>query len=171
MSDTDPNAALTTAVDYIQHTIRLTGSECQIIRDAISVHFSPLVREWSELKAENARLLADAKVAQMQLVACMAATVQNTATTIKDRIARGHPYWSQAYADVCTAIDREMRLLADKARLDWLIAHGYCPAHWRAATSEELRSGRGMKNGMILNAIGDRAAIDAAMQSTQQPAG
>lgn len=47
---------------------------------------------------------------RMQLVACMTASAQNTRTAIKDRIERGHPYWSQAYADVCAAIDREIAL-------------------------------------------------------------
>jgi hypothetical protein len=45
----------------------------------------------------------------MQAAAVMTATIQNTPTTIKDRIGRENPYWTQAYADVCAAVDREMR--------------------------------------------------------------
>lgn len=45
----------------------------------------------------------------MQLAAISTATLQNTETTIKDRIPKDSPYWTVAYADVCTAIDREIR--------------------------------------------------------------
>jgi hypothetical protein len=55
------------------------------------------------------QLEAKLEIAQMQLAACMTATLQNTETTIKDRIGRDNPYWCQAYADVCTSVDREMR--------------------------------------------------------------
>lgn len=44
----------------------------------------------------------------MRLAGISTATTQNTRTTIKDRITRESPYWTQAYADVCIAIDREM---------------------------------------------------------------
>ena len=47
----------------------------------------------------------------MQMVAVMTATLQNTESTIKDRIDRSSPYWTQAYADVCVAINREMKLI------------------------------------------------------------
>jgi hypothetical protein len=45
----------------------------------------------------------------MQLAAIMTASMQNTESTIKDRIDRSSPYWTQAYADVCVAVDREIR--------------------------------------------------------------
>lgn len=65
-----------------------------------------LERETNELK----RLREENEVLNMQLAAVMTASVQNTETSIKDRIDRPHLCWSQAYADVCTAVDREMRL-------------------------------------------------------------
>jgi hypothetical protein len=46
----------------------------------------------------------------MQLAAIMTASIQNTDNTIKNRISRDSPYWTQAYADVCRAVDREMKL-------------------------------------------------------------
>lgn len=64
-----------------------------------------LERELAESRAAN-------ELKDMQLAGCMTATVQNTETTIKDRITRDNPYWCQAYDDVCKAIDREMALRA-----------------------------------------------------------
>jgi hypothetical protein len=45
----------------------------------------------------------------LQLAAISTASVQNTETTVKDRIDRDNPYWTQAYGDVCAAVDREMK--------------------------------------------------------------
>lgn len=51
----------------------------------------------------------DAKeVHMMQLAGISTASIQNTETTVKDRIDRSSPYWSTAYADTCVAVDREM---------------------------------------------------------------
>lgn len=66
------------------------------------------------LAAENAALL---ELHTMQLAAVSTATVQNTETTIKDRIGPDNPYYTTAYGDTCRAVDREMRLLADNAAL------------------------------------------------------
>lgn len=44
----------------------------------------------------------------MQLAAIMTASLQNTECSTKDRIHRSSPYWTQAYEDVCRAVDREM---------------------------------------------------------------
>jgi hypothetical protein len=53
----------------------------------------------------------------MQLAAVMTASIQNTESTVKDRIGSDNPYWTQAYADVCVAIDREM---AHRAKVEEL---------------------------------------------------
>lgn len=45
-----------------------------------------------------------------QLAAISTGARQNTRGTAMDRIKRDHPYWTQAYQDVCTAIDREMTI-------------------------------------------------------------
>jgi len=45
----------------------------------------------------------------MQLVAVMTATLQNTETSIKDRLDKNNIYWTTAYQDVCNSVDREMR--------------------------------------------------------------
>ena len=47
----------------------------------------------------------------MQLAAIMTATLQNTETSKKDRIGRDNPYCTVAYLDVCTSVDREMKLI------------------------------------------------------------
>jgi hypothetical protein len=48
------------------------------------------------------------EVHRMQLAAISTATLQNSDSTIKDRIDGHSPYWSPAYADTCRAVDREM---------------------------------------------------------------
>jgi len=73
------------------------------------------------LNAETEKLhkeLYDAcELHTMQLAAIMTASFQNTESTIKDRIGRDHPYCSQAYLDVCVAIDREMKLRKENEEL------------------------------------------------------
>lgn len=57
--------------------------------------------------------MSDPKILEnhaLQMAAIMTATMQNTETTKRDRIDRTNPFWTQAYADVCVAIDREMKL-------------------------------------------------------------
>ena len=46
----------------------------------------------------------------MLLAAISTASGQNTRESAKDRIGRDSPYWTQAYGDVCAAIDRELAL-------------------------------------------------------------
>lgn len=57
----------------------------------------------------------------MQLVAIMTATLQNTESTIKERLPKDHEYWTVAYGDVCRAIDREMELIKKCKNLDEVI--------------------------------------------------
>lgn len=66
------------------------------IIDAHMLHEGKTAKEWFELW-------------NMCLAAVMTASLQNTESTIKDRIPQDNPYWTPAYADVCTAVDREMR--------------------------------------------------------------
>ena len=69
----------------------------------------------------------------IQLAAISTATVQNTVTSMTDRIDRANPYWTVAYGDVCTAIDREMRerkrAEAAEARVRELEAQYACKRH------------------------------------------
>lgn len=51
----------------------------------------------------------------MLLAAISTASIQNTPESAKQRIGRDSPYWTQAYADVCVAVDREMALLASRS--------------------------------------------------------
>lgn len=54
----------------------------------------------------------------MQLAAISTASGQNTESTARERIRRGHPYCTAAYEDVCRAVDREMKLIAATAEKD-----------------------------------------------------
>lgn len=58
----------------------------------------------------------------MQLAAISTASIQNTETSIKDRIGRENPYWTTAYGDVCAAVDREMELIAENNAIKNLLA-------------------------------------------------
>ncbi len=76
----------------------------------------------AEAEKSNAESTLAAKEAELELermraAAMMTATLQNTESTIKDRITRDNPYWSQGYADVCAAVDREIRLRSENQSL------------------------------------------------------
>ena len=73
----------------------------------------------------------------MQLAGISTATVQNTVSTVKDRITKDSPYWTVAYQDVCAAVDREMSW-REKAlvRVDYLTGYQGCFAE---TLPEELR--------------------------------
>lgn len=49
----------------------------------------------------------DEPTAQL-LAAISVASMQNTRESAKERIGRDSPFWTQTYADVCAAVDREM---------------------------------------------------------------
>lgn len=53
----------------------------------------------------------------MQLAGISTAAMQNTDSTIKDRIDKTNPYWTVAYQDTCDAVDREMKLRKEYADL------------------------------------------------------
>lgn len=122
------------------------------------------------LAAENAALL---ELHTMQLAAVSTATVQNTETTIKDRIGPDNPYYTTAYGDTCRAVDREMRLLAelaalraDKERLDWLDAvtpHIFWSAVCNHPMNPEGECAVALGTNEVFYAKTYRAAIDAAL--------
>jgi len=70
------------------------------------------------LQQRIAELEAQLELSRMQVAAVMTATVQNSESTIKDRIGRDHHYWTQAYADVCIAVDREVAHRKERERLE-----------------------------------------------------
>lgn len=61
----------------------------------------------------------------LQAAACMTATIQNTRESAKERILRDHPYWTQAYADICRSVDREIeeRERAEASEHNFAIEH------------------------------------------------
>ena len=83
---------------------RHVGNSCGHTSDLVFC----LTRQLSQRDAAIAELT---ELNNMQLAGIMTATVQNTPTSIKDRIGRDNPYWTVAYGDVCVAVDREMRLM------------------------------------------------------------
>jgi len=76
----------------------------------------------AELAAKDARIADVEELSVMRLAACSTASLQNTATSRQERIARESPYWSAAYEDICRAVDREMGLRAEIARLTETVA-------------------------------------------------
>lgn len=70
-------------------------------------HMAAPPRKESELRQEL-RSVEELRI--MNLAAISTASIQNTESTIKERITNDNPYWTVAYADVCRAIDREMEL-------------------------------------------------------------
>lgn len=79
-----------------------------------------LAAEVRRLQEENERL-------RVQLAGCGVAAMQNTADSREHRIEKGAYGWSASYADVCSAVDREIvvreeneRLKADAERYRWL---------------------------------------------------
>ena len=57
------------------------------------------------------------ELSSLQLAGISTASIQNTDATVKDRITRENPYWTQAYGDVCRAVDREMQQRQECDRL------------------------------------------------------
>ena len=68
-----------------------------------------------ELQLNNEKL-------QIQLAGCGVASLQNTNESTKERVKEGDYGWSASYADVCRAIDREMKLYVENKRLREIIA-------------------------------------------------
>ena len=70
---------------------------------------------------------------RMQLAGISTATLQNTVASTADRILKDNPYWTIAYGDVCTAVDREIaqrvRAEAAEARVRELEAQYACKRH------------------------------------------
>lgn len=67
------------------------------------------LRQGEAQAEEIARLRAELETRDMQLAGCSTAAIQNTPTSIHERIEPEHPYYSAAYGDVCRAVDREMK--------------------------------------------------------------
>ncbi len=77
---------------------------------------------------------------RMQLAGISTATLQNTVASTADRILKDNPYWTIAYGDVCTAVDREIaqrvRAEAAEARVAELEAQN---ARLREALGDEYQ--------------------------------
>jgi hypothetical protein len=69
---------------------------------------SALAEKDREIEAKDKRIAELEELRIMQLAAISTASIQNTETTIKDRINADNPYCSTAYLDVCRVVDREM---------------------------------------------------------------
>ena len=86
------------------------------------------------MTTENAALKKEVEeereLHSMQLAAISTASIQNTETTIKDRITPSNPYSSTAYFDVCKAIDREINLRTQNRVLRENMAIIHADAHF-----------------------------------------
>lgn len=80
-------------------------------------HIFKMEQKEMALEARAKTAEAEVELSRIQMAAIMTATVQNTEKSIKDRIDRSSPYWTQAYTDVCSAIDREMALRVERDAL------------------------------------------------------
>ena len=60
----------------------------------------------SEVLAAEVERLEELNI--VRLAAISTATFQNTLRSSADRIPKDNPYWTIAYGDVCTAVDREI---------------------------------------------------------------
>lgn len=77
-----------------------------------------------QLERERDTLKAQLENERMKVVACGVAALANTRETVFSRINRDNPYWSGSYQDVCSAVDREMKLreqleAVTKKNLEW----------------------------------------------------
>lgn len=100
-----------------------------------------VVKAVEYLRQENERL-------RVQLAGCGVAAMQNTADSRKDRIEKGAYGWSASYADVCSAVDREIALREENERLCTVER----AAEWYVNNADSPKS--------ALNHI--KAALDAA---------
>lgn len=69
-----------------------------------------------QVLAYGEKLCALRETHAMQLAAISTASIQNTMSTIRDRIDYKSPFYTQAYSDVCAAVDREMVLIESLSR-------------------------------------------------------
>jgi hypothetical protein len=87
----------------------------------------------TEVQAKRANALeAECDLLRMQAAACMTATLQNTRESAKQRIGRDNQYWTQAYQDVCDAVDREIEW-RERAQSS---EHNFGIEHERAESAE-----------------------------------
>lgn len=102
---TADRAALQEAIQEAGHVMSMVGA-------------SEAVDAASELITLRAQLSAERELRLMQLAACSTTAIQNTASSVADRIGADNPYYTVAYGDVCTAVDREMALREQLAQRD-----------------------------------------------------
>lgn len=114
-----------------------------------------------------AALRAEVERMTMQAAACMTAAFQNTRDSAKERIGRDNPYWTQAYQDVCDAVDREIEW-RERAQSS---EHNFGIEHDRAESAERrlavaVGALRLLRNHSSVNAH-QIEIIDAALQEVK----
>lgn len=98
-SDERPRAALQSAIDALQSKL---GDAIQS-----SAHWQ---HQFTDAQAENERL-------RVQLAGCGVAAMQNTEGSKAQRAEKGSYGYSESYADVCSAVDREIDLRTERDAL------------------------------------------------------
>ncbi len=101
------------AASFIDQIQQLVATE----RHEAIEHYKRTCVQTHEYEKVIADLRAEVDLNNMRMAAVMTATVQNTWASQKDRIDRGHAYWTQCYGDVCAAIDREILLRQERDKL------------------------------------------------------
>ena len=80
-------------------------------------HYNTISRLLAEERKTVERLTGDLETERLRLAGCGVAAIQNTVASREDRILPESPYWSASYGDVCKAVDREIALREENARL------------------------------------------------------
>lgn len=97
----------------------LTEGALKLIGQILVKHQAAVLSEFrvlhADLQSRDATIerlraeLAEAKELHiMQMAGISTAALMNTREAAKERIGKDNPYWTQAYQDVCDAVDREM---------------------------------------------------------------
>jgi hypothetical protein len=77
-----------------------------------------LAQRHADVKQDLARLRKELERERIRLAACTQAALDNTDDAIKERrLSQDNEYWSATYGDVCAAVDREIALRQENARL------------------------------------------------------
>lgn len=82
-------------------------SQLRNTNEGLIRHRDGVIRDLDSALRES---LAEVETERMRVVACGVAALMNTEKTRSERILPDNPYYSASYADVCSAVDREMEL-------------------------------------------------------------
>ena len=92
-------------------------AECEASNKAVEAALKDV--DYKGVYADGVLKLKDElETERMRLAGCGVAAMMNTRSSVKARIGRDNPYWSASYGDVCRAVDAEIELREEVARLN-----------------------------------------------------